>query len=83
MTLVVAEATETGPQIIADALVTFSREPRRAYKESVLKAVVVSPNIAICYSGDIGVALKGLRRFAHGLSSEAAPINDLVSILLD
>lgn len=57
MTLIVAEATEDGPRIVSDALVTFSEEPRSNYTESILKVVVISPDITICFAGDVHAGL--------------------------
>jgi hypothetical protein len=66
MSLIVAQTTESGPSIVSDTRVTFEWE-RASFKTGTLKAIIVSPTVTICFAGDVGAGLDGVRNFARHL----------------
>ena len=67
MSLVVAQATEDGPRIVADMRALYPDGRRPKFKTDTLKAVVVAKATTVCFAGDVDAGLAGVRAFARGL----------------
>jgi hypothetical protein len=80
LSLIVAEATESGSQIVSDTHVTFPDGSRSSYKTGTLKAIIVDRHTAICFAGDVVSGLKGVREFAKGLK-DGLQIDNLLTDL--
>ncbi|HET6771375.1 MAG TPA: hypothetical protein VFH75_07035 [Actinomycetota bacterium] len=65
MSLVVAQATDEGPRIVSDTRVGFPDDRRPSLKTGTLKAVIVAPGVTVCFAGDVGAGLEGVRGFAR------------------
>jgi len=80
MSLVVAEATEEGPRIVSDTRVGYIDGRRSNFKTGTLKAIVLTPEVTICFAGDVGVALDGIRHVAARLQAGES-LDDLLPTL--
>jgi hypothetical protein len=77
MSLVVAQATEDGPRIVSDTRVGFLDGRRSNFKTGVLKAIVVTREVTVCFAGDVSIGLDGVRCFAKRLRA-GEPLDDLL-----
>jgi hypothetical protein len=77
MSLVVAQATDEGPRIVSDTRVGFFHGQRPNFKTGTLKAIVVTREVTICFAGDVGAGLDGVRHFAKRLRA-GDPLDDLL-----
>jgi hypothetical protein len=66
MSLVVAEATPEGARIVSDTRVSYPGLPL-AYKTGTLKTVVLRPDIAVSFAGDVEAGLGAIRQVANDL----------------
>lgn len=69
MSLVVAQTTEDGPRIVADTRVSFPDGNRPPFKKGVLKAIIVSESLSICFAGDVENGVDTIRRCVAALNT--------------
>jgi hypothetical protein len=83
MSLIVAKIAECGPCIVADTRVSFRDGTKSSYRNGTLKAIALSPEIALCFAGDVTQGLAGARkintRLKEGASNDAL-LKDLAEI---
>src|SRR6185436_10264657 len=80
MTLVVAQATESGPRIVSDTRVTYHDGRRPSFREDVLKTIVIDSGMAVSFSGNLTAGLDSVRKVAGRWTSGAgveAVVDDL------
>jgi hypothetical protein len=80
LSLVVAEATTSGPRIVADTHVTFGDMTRSSYKRGTLKAITISRDVTICFAGDVLAGLGAVRSFAAAVRGGSS-VGELVPTL--
>lgn len=68
MSLVVAQMTSDGPRIVSDMRVRPPFDQRPSLRLNVLKSIVIAPELAISFAGDVGLGLDCVRKCAemHG-----------------
>ena len=83
MSLIVAKTTECGPCIVADTRVSFRDGKKSSYRNGTLKAIALSPEIALCFAGDVTQGLAAARkvntRLKEGVANDTL-LQDLVKI---
>jgi hypothetical protein len=82
MSLVVAQATDEGPQIVSDTRVSFPDEKSSNFKRGTLKAIIVTRETVICFAGNVNVGLNGVRQFAKAVIA-GQPVDNLLPSLLE
>lgn len=82
MSLVVAHATDDGPRVVSDTRITFPGGPRSSFKTGSLKAVTLTPQIAVCLAGDVHLGMRGIRA-AGALLGAGAAMSDVVVALTE
>jgi hypothetical protein len=81
MSLIVAQMTNDGPRIVSDTWISFPYDAKLNYKKGILKTVIITPEITICFAGNVKVGLGAMRQFANGIRA-GQPIDDLIPDLL-
>lgn len=61
MSLIVAQMTSGGPQIVSDMRLSIDHEVRPNPKTDILKALVLSKTIVVCFAGNVELALESIR----------------------
>ena len=81
MSLVVAQTIGAGPYIVSDTRVTDQHgRPLTTPKDGTLKAVVVSPDVAICFAGTVKTGTEAIRRFGKAISA-GTNVDELLPLL--
>jgi hypothetical protein len=62
MTLVVGEATAQGPRLVSDTKVHFPGATHVGYDRGALKIVLLNPELAVGFAGDVAIALDAVRQ---------------------
>lgn len=82
MSLIVAKMTETGPCIVSDTRVSYQDGTRSSYRNGTLKAIALSPEIALCFAGDVVKGLECARCAARQLELQI-PLDVILRDLRD
>jgi hypothetical protein len=84
VSLIVAAATETGPTIVSDTHVAAAHGVAPSYRTDTLKTVVISPDLCVCFAGEVELGLGAVRQAARTISSSgsADSVVDLLEELL-
>lgn len=80
MTLVVGRVTGHQVRILSDFLVTNPEKPQTSPLSGVLKAVILQPEVCICFAGCVAPALDAVREVERRLGGR---IDEALAILLD
>ena len=80
MSLIVAQSSPQGPRIVSDTRVEFLNGRQSKIRIGTLKAVPVSPSLAICFAGNVELGLDAIRRSAE-LVSQGHSRSDVEELL--
>ena len=79
MTLVVAKVIENKIYIFSDSKITDPKNILRGMDNEVLKAIIINPNICICYAGAIAKAVKAIHELQN---NNLIATDDILNYLL-
>ena len=77
LSLVVAQQSESGPRIVSDTRVQFLDGKKSSYKTDTLKTIVISPTLALSFSGDVEIALDMVRSVAEVIDTGGS-VEDMI-----
>jgi hypothetical protein len=82
MTLVVARSLETQLRIISDTKITDANAIKSGPLYGALKAVIISPNITVCFAGNVGRGQKAIED-VYKLTADSGLLERILAHLLD